>query len=225
MHTGNKKIIGTKSPFRIRNNVFLLTFTLQKGKSMPKVDRTDELFRRISLQDDEEAFRLLFYDFFAPLCVFAHRYIDEPESCEDIVQEVFVRFWQERGEMQKVGTLKSFLLKSVQNACISHIRHERVKSKYAELKTLLGPESHRETEEYILYSELNSQLQTALEHLSPVQRKCFELNKLVGMTQIQVADELGIPLRTVELRIAEALKILKMQLKDYFLLVCILFFQ
>lgn len=183
------------------------------------------ILRQIS-EGDTRAFAWMFQRYYRDLVLFAGSWLHgKQEVCEDIVQEVFVRFWQERGEMQKVGTLKSFLLKSVQNACISHIRHERVKSKYAELKTLLGPESHRETEEYILYSELNSQLQTALEHLSPVQRKCFELNKLVGMTQIQVADELGIPLRTVELRIAEALKILKMQLKDYFLLVCILFFQ
>lgn len=40
-------------------------------------DKTDKLFRMVSLQDDEEAFRSLFYNFFAPLCVFANKYIEE----------------------------------------------------------------------------------------------------------------------------------------------------
>ena len=57
-----------------------------------QIDKTDMLFRKVSLQDDEEAFRILFYDFFAPLCVFAHRYLEEMEACEDIVQETFIAF-------------------------------------------------------------------------------------------------------------------------------------
>lgn len=57
-------------------------------------DNTDKLFRMVSLQDDEEAFRSLFYNFFAPLCVFANKYIEDIESCEDIVQETFYRIWK-----------------------------------------------------------------------------------------------------------------------------------
>lgn len=59
------------------------------GRNKIRVESADILFHRISSQDDEKAFRALFYDYFAPLCVFAHRYIEEMDSCEDIVQEVF----------------------------------------------------------------------------------------------------------------------------------------
>ena len=76
-----------------------------------------------------------------------------------------------------------------------------------------------ETEEYILYSELNVRLLEALIYLTSEQRKCFEMNRMQGIKQAQIAKELNIPLRTVELRIAESLKILKQQLKEYFILV------
>ena len=51
----------------------------------------DGLFWKIAIKDDEIAFRTLFFQFFSPLCVFAHRYIDRWETCEDIVQETFFK--------------------------------------------------------------------------------------------------------------------------------------
>lgn len=91
-----------------------------------------------------------------------------------------------------------------------------------ELSSLSFNEVSKETEEYILFSELHLRLQDALSHLSPIQRQCFEMNRIEGMKQVQVAEKLGMPLRTVEKRIAEALKILKFHLKEYYLLVCLL---
>lgn len=57
--------------------------------NMQKIDLVDELMRKVIFRDDEEAFCQLFYDLFPPLCAFAHRYVEEKETCEDIVQEVF----------------------------------------------------------------------------------------------------------------------------------------
>ena len=106
---------------------------------MPKVDWTDELFRRISLQDDEEAFRLLFYDFFAPLCVFAHRYIDEPESCEDIVQETFYRIWKNRKSLCIGTSARNFLLTSVRNSCLDGLRRKATEMRWSEYMQDLSP--------------------------------------------------------------------------------------
>lgn len=115
--------------------------------------------------------------------------------------------------------MKAFLLKSVQNSCLDELRHQNVKNKYFGLKSLFQTDVTLETEEYILYSELNVRLQEALIYLTSEQRKCFEMNRMQGIKQAQIAKELNIPLRTVELRIAESLKILKQQLKEYFILV------
>ena len=80
----------------------------------------------------------------------------------------------------------------------------------------------KETEEYILYSELNDRLQEAMSYLTETQRQCFEMNKIRGLKQREIAEKLNMPLRTVELRIAEALKILKQHLREYFVLVLFL---
>ena len=63
----------------------------------------DSLFWKIAIKDDEIAFRTLFFQFFSPLCVFAHRYVDRWETCEDIVQETFFKIWKNRKNMILLG--------------------------------------------------------------------------------------------------------------------------
>ena len=165
------------------------------------------------------AFRELFDTYYKDLVLFAGTYIRDLAACEDIVQQQFVNLWEKRGEAGVILLLKSFLLKSVQNACLSELRHLGHENKYAEWMAETPTIYARETEEYIFYSELQELLQEALEHLTPIQRKCFEMNRLQGVKQQQIAEELNVSLRTVELRTAEALKILRSYLKHYFSLV------
>ena len=170
-------------------------------------------------EENSSAFAQLFQYYYKDLVLFAGSYVKDIDVCEDIVQELFVKLWTGRKEISKISSLKSFLLKSVQNSCFDELRRQDVRNKYSGLKSLSKTDITLETEEYILYSELNSRLQKALTYLTPVQRQCFEMNRMQGIKQAQIAKDLDIPLRTVELRIAEALKVLKQQLKEYFILV------
>lgn len=166
-----------------------------------------------------QAFHELFDVYYKDLVLFAGTYIKDVDTCEDIVQQQFVNLWERYPETYRIASLKAFLLKSVQNACLSELRHRGIKNKYAELTSVAPAIFSRETEEYILYSELQEYLQKALEQLTPLQRKCFEMNKLQGIKQQQIASELNISLRTVELRVAEALKILRLYLGRYFAII------
>lgn len=188
--------------------------------------KTDEqdLLEKVS-KGDSRAFAVLFRRYYRDMVLYAGTYVRDRAACEDIVQTVFVRLWTERGSVREIRALRPFLLKSVQNGCVSHLRQENVRGKYADLSVAEESAVTHETEEYILYSELAARLEQAMTLLSPAQRQCFEMNRLQGVRQKQVAEELGMPLRTVELRIAEALRILKSQLKDYFPLIVFFFFR
>jgi len=188
--------------------------------------KTDEkdLLLKLS-KGDSRAFTFLFHRYYRDLVLFAGTYIPDLAVCEDIVQAIFIKLWNAKGEAPQIQSLKSFLLKSVQNSSISHLRHQNIQNKYAGLTTISATTISHETEEYILWSELNTRLQEALTHLTPVQRQCFEMNRLQGIKQARIAEELHIPLRTVELRIAESLKILKQHLKEYFILAVLFLFR
>lgn len=177
-----------------------------------------ELLVELSRGSDK-AFRELFDTYYKDLVLFAGTYIKDLAACEDIVQQQFVNLWEKRTEARVILSLKSFLLKSVQNACLSELRHLGHENKYAEWIAETSAVYARETEEYIFYSELQGLLQETLAYLTPMQRKCFELNRLQGVPQRKIAEELNISLRTVELRTAEALKILRSYLKRYFSLI------
>lgn len=167
-----------------------------------------------------QAFHKFFDIYYKDLVLFAGTYIKDMNTCEDIVQQQFVNLWERYPEACEILSLKSFLLKSVQNACLSELRHQGIKNKYAELASVAPAIFSQETEEYILHSELQEHLQKALAQLTPLQRKCFEMNKLQGIKQQQIALELNISLRTVESRVAESLKILRLYLERYFAIIC-----
>lgn len=187
-----------------------------------QTDNADMLFRKVSLQDDEEAFRRLFYDFFAPLCVFAHRYIEEMEACEDIVQETFYRIWKNRKELDIQVSARNFLMTSVRNACLDLIRRQEIEKRWIEKRL------KEETEEYEdLYTvqELESSLDQALAKLPEPVASAFRMNRFEGKTYAEIAEERQISVKTVEAYISRALKFLRVELKDFLPVLLVLCFH
>lgn len=182
-----------------------------------------EILNELS-RGSHKAFQWLFDTYYKNLVLFAGTYLKDLDACEDVVQQTFVNMWDKREELPAIQSIKSFLVKSVQNACISELRRRNIQCKYADLSAASDSLLSRETEEYILYSELRQHLEEAMKLLTPHQRQCFELNKLQGVKQQQIAEQLGISLRTVELRVSEALKILRRYLEKHFQLI-LLFWQ
>ena len=161
-----------------------------------KADRTDELFRRISFSDDEEAFRLLFYDFFSPLCVFAYRYVEDKATCEDIVQDTFFRIWKNRKSLDIHVSARNFLLTTVRNSCLDWLRKQAVEKRW---------------EEKFMEYLLNQALDKLPEQISST----FRSNRFDGKTYTEIAEEKNISVKTVESYMTKALKHLRVELKDY----------
>ena len=64
----------------------------------------EDLFRKVAFQDDEQAFKVLFLEFYPALCVFAMRYVTQEETARDIVQNVFFKIWEKRKRMSNFYT-------------------------------------------------------------------------------------------------------------------------
>ena len=86
----------------------------------------DKLFWNIAVNDDENAFKTLFFQFFSPLCIFAHRYIERWETCEDVVQESFLKIWENRKSIRIETSARNFLVTSVRNNCIDYLRKQEL---------------------------------------------------------------------------------------------------
>lgn len=183
-------------------------------------DIIDQLLRRIAWKDDEEAFQKLFFDFFPSLCVFAHRYVENWESCEDIVQDTFFKIWKNRKKLEINTSGRNFLLTSVRNSCVDYLRRKELEKSWQQE----SQERMALFASYELYStiELEEMLNTALARLPEKIRIVFEKNRFEGMTYNEIASEQDISVKTVEAYMTKALKQLRIELKDYLPLILLL---
>jgi RNA polymerase sigma-70 factor, ECF subfamily len=184
----------------------------------------DQLGLRIKLGDGQ-AFELLFRKYYLCLCVFANKFLNDPEESREIVQEVFMKIWEGRDDIDPEDSLKSYLFKITQNLSLNRLRKKKVESKYVEIYKLVYID-HNElsSHESLLAMELEDTITTAINNIPPKCRRVFELSRMEGLRYSEIAELLNISVKTVEAHMSKALNILRFELKDYLeILILILF--
>jgi RNA polymerase sigma-70 factor (ECF subfamily) len=163
---------------------------------------------------DEAAFEALFRRWYEPLCRYACRLADgDMDEAEDVVQQAFVKLWEYRAKLQVAWSLKAYLYKAVHNACLNRLRSRQVQSKYLDF-TAQQPDTML-TQPDDTTPELRERFQQALDSLPPQCRHVFELSRFEALKYREIADQLGISIKTVETQMGKALRVLRVQLADY----------
>jgi len=177
----------------------------------------------VKLQEgDKKAFSAIFSKYYPDLVIFARSFTKNPEFSEEIVQEVFVKLWEHRYFMLVSVSLKSYLLKVTQNKCLDWLKHQKVKDGYQQIAPFILELSENNTDNYILYSELQERFDKVLNTLPVEIAEAFRLSRFEGMKYHDIAKKQDVSVRMIEVRVGKALHLLRDALKDY--LVCFLFF-
>ena len=175
----------------------------------------DQLAMRIRI-GDELAFELLFRKYYLRLCAFANKYLNDFEEAREVVQEVFIKIWEGREDINPEESLCSYLFKITSNRCINRLRHKKVESKYIEIYKLVYVENREISPiESLLADEQNDKINFALKKIPPKCRKIFDLSRVEGLRYSEIATTLSISVKTVEAQMSKALKILRVELKEY----------
>lgn len=183
---------------------------------MEKLDTQQENFLLSALrQDNKEAFSLLFQKYYTDLVLFCGNFVRDKSSCEDIVQSIFLKLWNDRKNIHIETSLKSYLLRAVRNSCFDEFRHLEIVRQYESDPDHSVLDSY-DTENYILYSDLSAHLQQALDQLPAPYREAFEMNRFEGLKYREIAVRLNVSERTVEVRVSKALEMLRKLLKDFY---------
>lgn len=159
---------------------------------------------------DESGLRQMFDTYYSPLCIFALKYIDSFDLAEDLVQEVFIQFWEKKRINELQGSLKSYLFSAIRNNALNHIRQNkkfRIEELDDEFDILMEDTSDKEDldlKKQMLYKELDA--------LSPQSRLVFEAIIFNDKRYKEVAEELDISLNTVKTHFSRALKQLRSSL-------------
>lgn len=162
---------------------------------------------------DESAYAYLIETYHHKLCVYANSLVKNVYSAEDIVQNVFIRIWEQRTRLKTDHALKSFLYKLVYNEFIDLYRKNQSlfsleKSYYEALNGIVN-EDDSESFQRVL-NVVNKEIQ----NLPPKCKQVFILSKKEGLTNIEIAEHLDVSIKTVEAQITKAFSILRSSLDE-----------
>ena len=179
-----------------------------------------------SKSDDELAFELLFRRYYVRLVGFANKFISNTAESEEIVQEVFLNIWKKRDQLQLNNEIRPYLFKSVQNLCFNFIEHRKVVDNYYSVIEVVYKNQAEDfnTYESVLFGEFQSRAEIAIESLPEQCRQIFQMSRQHGLKYAEIAEKLGISVKTVETQMSRALSKLKTELKDYLAIILISIF-
>jgi len=166
---------------------------------------------------DEQAFELLFRKYYLRLCGFANKFLSNTAESEEIVQEVFLNIWKKRDHLKLDNKITPYLFKSVRNLCFNFLEHKKVEDNYYAVIELIYRNSQEEFHAYesMLYTELQTKVNEAIDSLPVECKKIFQMSRQEGLKYLEIAEKLGISVKTVETQMCRALAKLRLELKDF----------
>lgn len=178
---------------------------------------TAEQFEHWGLElrlSNEQAFSELFHKTYNPMLRYASRIISDEEAARDVLQDVYIKLWHKRFELDTDKSLKALLYRMVRNKCYNHLRdNSRVSLGVDESQPDPMPlNEETETEDH---DKLKTRLNQWIEELPVRQREAFELSRFEGLDHEEIADVMECSPRTVNNHIVSALNHLRNRHNQY----------
>jgi len=161
---------------------------------------------------NSKAYDFLMDSFYQKLCGYAYTLSHNHSAAEDIVQNVFVKIWTNKKNINPLFSIKSYLYKSVYNEFINEYRKNQpmvfLDIKYIESVNLVLENTNENLDEFLklVDKEINE--------LPPKCKQIFLLNKKEGLTHIEISDYLDVSVKTIEGHMTRAFKILRKKLNS-----------
>ncbi len=176
----------------------------------------EETFLKQGLHEKNKVvFDFVFQYYYSGLCAYAETIVKEQEAVEDIVQELFVSIWIKGEQLKITGSLKNYLFTSVKNRCFDFLKHQKVKIKSAPILQASRSSNEETPENWMAEVELQERIENSLRNLPPRCQEIFRMSRFDGLKNQEIANQLGLSRRTVELQISSALKVLRKDLKPF----------
>ncbi len=166
------------------------------------------------IDGDMQAFDRLFHRYANRLFIFSLGYVKIKEDAEGVVQDVFMKIWQQRHKINNKKSFYSFLFTIAKNHILNLIRQRSVDEKYQ--KYLVGNNLQVDVDSEVDtgYIELANKVNKLIELMPTVRRKVFVHSKIDGLTYKEIASKLNISVKTVESHMSLSLKFIRESMKN-----------
>jgi RNA polymerase sigma-70 factor (ECF subfamily) len=163
------------------------------------------------------SFEKLFNFYCQSLISFSRRYVLDKQVAENIVQDIFVRTWTNRTNLDPSKSIKSYLFTSVKNESLKHLRHLDVELRsLGRIADSMADENNPEKK--LDQSELEINIDNAISELPEKCREIFSMNRFDGLKYAEIAEILNLSVKTVETQMGRALKKMRERLKPFLLM-------
>lgn len=172
-------------------------------------------------------FEMLFKTHYKALHAYATVILKDEDDAEEIVQQLFLKFWEKRDLLNVQTSLKAYLYKCVYHDSLNYLKHQKVKSKYEDFTQYRMDNVYAPAGNRLELSELQSQINLALNDLPEQCRTIFQMSRFEELKYREIADELGLSIKTVENQMGKALRIMRIKLADFLIVVlsCLMYYK
>ncbi len=160
------------------------------------------------------AFEDLFKSHYKRLHAYACTIVKDEIMAEEMVQQVFYKLWEKRDRIQVQQSVTAYLYRSVYHESINYLRHAKVKSAY-QFHAAYHTSHQESTSGRTALRELEQKLDTALKELPQQCRTIFQMSRFEELKYREIADQLGLSVKTVENQMGKALRLLRVKLADF----------
>lgn len=177
----------------------------------------------LKLQEgDEKTFVSLFKAYYVSLCAYSRRYVGRKDIAEEIVSDTFLKIWENRKNLKIHTSIKSYLFQSVANNSLLYLRKLRKEEKIKDYFSGTDGENigffeiaDNSTDQSLLIQELTNRIEDAINQLPPQQQTAFRLKRYEGKKNKEIAEEMGLAVKTIEMHLSKAMLSMRNNLKDY----------
>lgn len=163
--------------------------------------------------NDLQSFEVFFNTHYHALVHYANTILNDIDDAEDKVQHVFINLWEKRMTLELHTSPRAFLYRSVHNACLNALKSKKVRMDYS--LQMQNSQSFTPPAVGLEEKDLQNKINAAIQSLPAQCGIIFKKSRFEHLKYQEIADELGLSVKTVENQMGKALKLLREQLKDY----------
>jgi RNA polymerase sigma-70 factor (ECF subfamily) len=191
------------------------TNSFSDQSNIVKVIDEEALIRKFFESDPKQGCKVLFQKYYKILCSHAVRFVYSKEIAEDIVSEIFCKFWSDQLYLKVNLSYRAYLFKAVRYGAYNYIRWELSKRKNdVDFANLEEQFKSLRPEDTMLIDELSEEINRTIDNLPAQCKKVFMLSRFENRKYSEIAAELGISIKAVEAHISKALDTLRTKLKS-----------
>ncbi len=175
-------------------------------------------------KDNEASLEELFNYYYPRLYNFSKSFLKVEDGIDDILQDVFVKIWQNRKKINSTVTFNSFIFTITRNLLLNELRNRLYDENMKEKVMKLSVAQEYSSMEQIEYKDLKERVDKIIDELPERRKEIFLLSRSEGLSHKEIAEKLGIQTKTVEYHITLAIKYLKDNLENLGMLSLLYFY-